>query len=124
MPLRTFKLLLVSNCFYSGGFDSDDEDDEESLCINMNFDEQNINYFCFSCQKHILNSFSEELCYIIRIDFFAFAVVFLIVTFTKFQLKELFRFVVMYTRKNTSDILLLYVLLIVLSMFITPVLLH
>ena len=68
--LEKLKLLLVSKYFYSGGFDSDDEDDEESLCINMDFDVQNINYFCFCCQKVILNSFSEELRYITCIDFF------------------------------------------------------
>ena len=67
--LEKFKLLLVSDCFYSGEFHSDDEDDEESLCINMNFDEQNINYFCFCCQN-ILNSFSEELCHITCTKFF------------------------------------------------------
>ena len=31
--LEKLKPLLVTNCFYSGGFDSDDE----SSCINMNF---------------------------------------------------------------------------------------
>ena len=98
----------------------------------MNFDEQDINYFCFCCQKIILNSYVisyvEELCYITCIDFFwlknAFVIVFLTITFTKFQLKVLFRFVMMYKRKKTSDILLLYALLIVLSMFVTPVFLY
>ena len=69
--LEKLNPLLVSNCFYSGEFDSDDQDDEESLCINMNFDEQNINYFCLCCQKIILNSFSEELRYITCIDIFS-----------------------------------------------------
>ena len=67
--LEKFKLLLISDCFYSGEFHSNDEDDMESSCINMNFDEQNINYFCFCCQK-FLNSFSEELSHITCIDFF------------------------------------------------------
>ena len=59
--LKKLKPLLVSNCFYSSaGFGSESEDDESS-CININFDEQNIDYFCFCRQIIILNSFSEEL---------------------------------------------------------------
>ena len=66
---KKIKPLLVSNCFYSnGGFESESEDDVSS-CINMNFDEQNTNYFCFCCQKIILNSFSERLHYITHLDF-------------------------------------------------------
>ena len=68
--LEKLTRLLVSNCFYDGGFDSDEEDDEKSSCININVDEQNINHFSFCCQKIILNSFSEELRCITCIDFF------------------------------------------------------
>ena len=67
--LEKLKPLLVSN-FFSGGYDSDDEIDEESSCIDINFDEQNITHFCFCCQKTILNSFSKELRYITCIDLF------------------------------------------------------
>ena len=51
--LEKLTRLLVSNCFYDGGFDSDEEDDEKSSCININVDEQNINRFSFCCQKII-----------------------------------------------------------------------
>ena len=60
---------LKSNCFYfNDGFDSDDDedhddddDDDVSSCITTIFDKQNINYFCFHCQKIILVGFSKEL---------------------------------------------------------------
>ena len=62
--LKKLKLLLISNCFYSkAGFES--ESDEVSSCRNINFEEQNIDYFCFCCQKVILNSF------ITCLDFFS-----------------------------------------------------
>ena len=55
--------MLASNCFYSSGIESGSEDDVMS-CINMNFDEQNFDYFCFYCQINIIDSFSDELHYI------------------------------------------------------------
>ena len=47
--------------------------------------------------------------------------VFLIITFTNFQEKLLFHSVVMFTELKMLDIVLLYALLIVLSMFIIAV---
>ena len=67
---KKLKPLLLSNCFYSSaGFDSESEDDNSS-CINMNFDEQIVDYFCFCCQQIILNGFSERLDYITCLEFF------------------------------------------------------
>ena len=54
------KSKLASNCFYSSGIDSEFEDDMMS-CINTNFDEQNFGYFCFYCQRNIIDSFNNEL---------------------------------------------------------------
>ena len=58
--LNKIKKTLASNCFYSSGIDSGSEDDVMS-CIN---DEQNLDYYCFICQRNILDSFSDELHYI------------------------------------------------------------
>ena len=67
---KKLKPLLVSNCFYSSTEFGSESEVDESSCINMNFDEQSIDYFCFCCQKVILNSFSEELHYIKCLDLF------------------------------------------------------
>ena len=57
---KELKPSLVLNCFYSSaGFESGSEGDESSR-VNMNFDEENIDYFCLCCQKIILISFSKE----------------------------------------------------------------
>ena len=61
--LDMIKSMLAWNCFYSSGIDSGSEDGVMS-CINTNFDEQNFDYFCFYCQRHIIDSFSNELHYI------------------------------------------------------------
>ena len=62
--LNKIKSMPVSNCFYSSGIDSGSEDDVMS-CINTNFDEQNFDYFCFYYQRNIIDSFSNELHYIV-----------------------------------------------------------
>ena len=61
--LNKIRPMLASNCFYSSGIASGSEDDMMS-CINTNFDEQNFDYFCFCCQRKVIDSFSNELHYI------------------------------------------------------------
>ena len=61
--LNKIETTLASNCFYSSGINSGYEDEVVS-CINTHFDEQNLDYYCFICQRNILDSFSDELHYI------------------------------------------------------------
>ena len=48
--LNKIKPLLLSDCLYSSGFDSDTEDNVFS-CIKTNFVKKNINNFCFSVKE-------------------------------------------------------------------------
>ena len=66
LGLNKIKLLLLSDCFYSSGFDSDTGD--IVLCIQTNFHKQNIGNLCFSFQRIILKSFSEELHHIVNMS--------------------------------------------------------
>ena len=52
--LKELQPSLVSNCFYSSAGFGSGSYDEKSSCININFDDQNIEYFRFCCQKIIL----------------------------------------------------------------------
>ena len=62
--LNKIKSMLASNCFYSSGIDESGSEDDVMSCINTNFDEQNFDYFCFYCQRNIIDRFSDELHYI------------------------------------------------------------
>lgn len=66
LRLNKIKLLLLSDCFYSRGFDS--ETGDIVLCIKTNFHKQNIGNLCFSFQRIILKSFNEELHHIVNMS--------------------------------------------------------
>ena len=66
--LNKIKSMLASTCFYSSGIDESGSEDGVMSCINTNFDEQNFDYFCFYCQRNIIDSFSDELHYITRVS--------------------------------------------------------
>ena len=87
---KKFKLLLLSNCFCaSDGFDFDSEDNESS-CVNTNFDEQNIIIFASVLKKLFsIVLLRNYIISLVLISFrskkdgsFAFVAAFLTITFT------------------------------------------
>ena len=61
--LNKIKPLLLSDSFYFCGIASDTETGD-IIRIKTNFDKENIDYFCFCCQRIILKNFSDELHHI------------------------------------------------------------